>query len=288
MEHNTGFAFAVNRGIEQAVKNKSEYVFILNNDTILDKECLEKLFEGLTKHPEASSVQPKIMNAFHKDRIDSMGIVITRDMSALNKFQSRFDHDVEEGDTEIFGTTGCAALYRTSALESVRFPDGNYFDESYFAYYEDVDMSFRLRYQGFTSWCISDAGLYHAHSATGVNYSGFKSFHIHRNHLYNVIKNMPFPAILSMLWRIPFRYILLVSSAFRKKGPSYRLGQNVGTGGMVSLVIRSWWEFVNNISSLVTKRKFIMTHKKVSQSEAKEWFSKFGVALGKTIYEERI
>lgn len=288
LEKNTGFAFAVNRGIDYAIKNKSEYVFVLNNDTILDQKCLEQLIQGLEKYPNASSVQPKILNAFHKDRVDSMGIVVTCDMSALNKYQSAYDRDMNIMDQEIFGTTGCAALYRTNALQAIRFPNGNYFDESYFAYYEDVDISFRLRYQGFTSWCIPSAVLYHAHSATGISYSGFKSFYIHRNHLYNMAKDMPFPKVLSMFWRIPFRYILLVSSIVVKKGPSHRLGQNVGKLHMVSMVFRSWLDFFKSLPSLIQKRWFIMSKKKVSSHDACEWFERFEVSLEKTIYEERL
>lgn len=288
LEHNTGFAFAVNRGIDQALKNSSEYVFVLNNDTILDSKCLEELMKGFEKHSNASSVQPKILNAFHKDRVDSVGIVVTRDMSALNKFQSAYDKDMDVDDQEILGSTGCAALYRTSALQAIRLPDGGYFDESYFAYYEDVDMSFRLRYRGYSSWCIPSALLYHAHSATGISYSGFKSFHIHRNHLYNIVKNMPFPNILSMLWRIPFRYILLVSSVVSKKGPSHRLGKNVGKSAMVSIVVRSWKDFFIALPELLRKRRCIMSHKKVSLHEARNWFKRFGVDLEKTIYEERL
>jgi len=288
LEKNTGFAYAVNRGIDWAIKSGSEYVFVLNNDTILDLKCLEQLVLGLEKYPHASSVQPKILNAFHKDRVDSMGIVVTHDMSALNKYQSAYDRDMASDDQEILGATGCAALYRAGALRAIQFSDGNYFDETYFAFYEDVDMSFRLRYQGFTSWCIPSAVLYHAHSATAISYSGFKSFHIHRNHLYNVIKDMPFPKILSMFWRIPFRYILLLSSIVVKKGPSHRLGKNVGKSHMISMVIRSWWDFFKSLPVLISKRRFIMDKKKVSLHDAKQWFEKFGVPMDKTIYEERI
>jgi GT2 family glycosyltransferase len=227
MDHNTGFAYAVNKGIEWGIAQKSEYVFVLNNDTIVDSECLEKLVHALNNYPNAAAVQPKILNAHHPEIIDSMGIVITRDMSALNKNQSIRDGGVFWADQEIFGSTGAAVLYRTETLETVRFPDGDYFDTSYFAYYEDVDMSFRLQYAGFTSWCIPSAVVWHEHSTTGISYSGFKSFHIHRNHLYNIIKNAPFPYILSMFWRIPFRYILLLSSVFTRKGPSHRLREKL-------------------------------------------------------------
>jgi GT2 family glycosyltransferase len=217
-----------------------------------------------------------------------MGIVITRDMSALNKNQSVRDgaHFLEK--EEIFGSTGAAVLYRTKALGEIRFPDGDYFDTTYFAYYEDVDMSFRLRYVGFTSWCIPRAVVWHEHSTTGVSYSTFKSFHIHRNHLFNVIKNAPFPYILSMFWRIPFRYILLMSSVITKKGPSHRLREKASSMGIVKIVIKSWIDFFIYLPRLINKRSFIMKHKKVSSQEAMTWFVRFQTPLEKTIYEERL
>jgi GT2 family glycosyltransferase len=54
MSHNTGFAYAVNKGIEWALQQKSEYVFVLNNDTIVDSECLERLVTALCEHSDAA------------------------------------------------------------------------------------------------------------------------------------------------------------------------------------------------------------------------------------------
>ena len=287
MGHNTGFAYAVNKGIEWGIDQNSKYVFVLNNDTILNSDCLELLVNSFNKYPNAASMQPKILNAYHPEIIDSMGIVITSDMSALNKNQSVPDGVRFSNDEQVFGSTGAAVLYHMDALEKVRFLNGDYFDSSYFAYYEDVDMSFRLRYLGYESWCIPKARVLHEHSTTGISYSGFKSFHIHRNHLYNIIKNAPFPYILSMFWRIPFRYILLLSSVINKRGPSHRLQQKVTGVGMVKIVIRSWRDFFVYLPGLFKKRSFIMKTKKVSSREVLEWFSRFGVALEKTIYEER-
>ena len=286
--YNTGFAHAVNRGITYAIEQKSEFVFVLNNDTVLEKNCLELLVKGLQKYSSAGSVQPKILNANHPDRIDSMGIVITRDMSALNRNQSVSIHVLNHNDEEIFGPTGCAALYRVDALIDTQLTKGEYFDADYFAYYEDVDLAFRMRYQGYQSWYIADAVLSHYHSVTGVNYSIFKSFHIHRNHLYNVVKDMPFPMIVSMAWRIPLRYILLVSSVLKKKGPSHRLRQGVGKRELVKMVAKSWYEFVFHLPKLMRQRRKIINRRKVSLRTAKSWFDRFGVALDKTIYEERI
>lgn len=286
--HNTGFAYAVNRGINEAIRQRSDYVFVLNNDTVLEKTCMELLVKGMQSHLDAGSVQPKIINAHHPDRIDSMGIVITRDMSALNRNQSVFVKDTAFHDEEIFGPTACAALYRITALIDSALGHGEYFDNDYFAYYEDVDLAFRMRYQKYRSWCINGAILHHHHSATGINYSEFKSFHIHRNHLYNMIKDMPFPQIASMLWRIPLRYLLLVSSVFKKKGPAHRLQQGVGPKRLIMIVLRSWYDFLKHLPLLLKKRKRIMTACKVSLHTARSWFDRFGVAIDKTIYEERI
>lgn len=285
---NTGFAYAVNTGIKVALEQASEFVFVLNNDTVLEHNCLELLVSALQKNSNVGAVQPKILNASHPDRIDSMGIVITRDMSAMNRNQSNLVAQTTNKDEEVFGVTACAALYRLSALTACSLSTYEYFDNSYFAYYEDVDLAFRMRYLGYESWCISNALLFHHHSVTGVNYSAFKSFHIHRNHLYNVIKDMPAPLVYSMIWRVPARYFLLVSSVLKKQGPSHRLQQGVGKTAMIKLVMRSWKDFFWHLPKLLQQRRKIMTQRKVSLRTARGWFDQFGISIDKTVYEERI
>jgi GT2 family glycosyltransferase len=97
-------------------------------------------------------------------------------------------YDREE---EVFGPCGGAALYRRSALEAV-----GRFDESYFAYYEDLDWAFRARLAGLTCRYVPNAVLYHRGSATlGRGITDFNGYHLWRNPVWLILKCFPLATI---------------------------------------------------------------------------------------------
>lgn len=285
---NMGFAYAVNRGIEFALNQSTDYVILLNNDAVLDPMCIEELLYSFTRVPGNTAViQPLILNARHRELIDCAGIAITKDMSAINHRQGESYETSEQGTLEIFGATGCAAMFPLEVLVKLRAIHGEVFDESYFAYYEDVDMAWRLRYAGYRAWCNYRAHVYHIHSATGKSYSSFKSFYIHRNHLFTIIKDAPTYLIPEMIIRMVVRYGLLVSSAVVGRGPSHRLRQNVGVSSMVSIVVRAWWQFIRLLPVLYTKRKRTQQSQEVSRSDSLKWMHQFNASIESTVYSER-
>lgn len=284
---NTGFAYAVNRGIEHAISNGIEYVMVLNNDTRLEVGCIERLVERMNScDADTAVVQPLILNANSPQRIDSAGIAIASDMSAINYRQGEHYDTLETGCKEIFGATGCAALFSSEALRAIHRIHGDYFDEAYFAYYEDVDLSWRLRYLGYRAWCDYDAVVYHVHSATGKSYSPFKSFYVHRNHLFNIIKNTPMQTIPEVVIRMVIRYVLLVSSVVLGRGPAHRLHQNSGGLTMVSIVMKAWWQVIKRFPQLLIKRRKVVATKKVSLKTVKKWMTAFRAPVSSTVYSE--
>lgn len=283
---NTGFARANNLGIQKAFADENiRYLITLNNDTQATKDYLEKLIECAKNHPRAGSVQPKVLNFFEKTIIDSTGILIHFDMSAINRGQKEKDTGQYEKEEEIFGASASAALYVREALEKIKFSNGDYFDSDYFAYYEDVDLAWRLRLAGFSSVYCPKSKVYHVHSATGKSYSPFKSFHIHRNQYYNILKNLPFYFMLKALAFMPIRYCLLLASVLRKKGPAAKLAKNTKEEGIVRIVLRSWMQIIKNLPILMRKRKFIQKNKTVKNAEIKKWLKLYQADFKKMIFQ---
>jgi GT2 family glycosyltransferase len=283
---NTGFAHANNLGIQKAFADESVgFLVTLNNDTQANDDYLEKLVECAKNHPEAGSIQPKVLNFFEKNTIDSAGMLVYLDASAINRGQKEKDGGQYEKEEEIFGASASAALYAREALEKVKFPNGDYFDSDYFAYYEDVDLAWRLRLAGFSSIYCPRGVVYHVHSATGKNYSPFKSFHIHRNQYYNILKNLPFCFMLRALAFMPIRYSMLLASVLRKKGPAAKLAKNTQKEGVVRIVLKSWWQIIKNLPMLAQKRKFIQKNKTVKNSEIKKWLKIYRADLKKMIFQ---
>ncbi len=266
LKENTGFAHANNVGIRAAFSSSQiKYIITLNNDTDLDKHYIKILRQYINNSPEKIvALQPKVLNFYNKDKIDATGVLTSIEMSAINRGKDEKDLGQYDSDTEIFGPSASAALYRRSMLKEIKLSRASYFDKDYFAYYEDVDLAWRFHIRGFESRFVSNAIVYHVHSATGQNFSPFKAFHIHRNHYYNIIKNAPFfILIFIMLFMIPIRYILLVSSVLKGKGASSKLKEGISEkkqDGIVKIVFKSWIQILKQLPKLLRKRKQIQAN----------------------------
>jgi len=155
---NVGVAAALNLAVTAAA---GELVALLNNDIELDARWLGELVAALDRHPEAVSVAGKLLNYYRREELDAAGDVFTRGGSAFGRGSGQRYVGQYESEEEVFAPTAGAALYRVSA-----FADVGQFDESFFAYFEDVDWGLRAQLAGHRSWYVPSAVAYHMGSAT--------------------------------------------------------------------------------------------------------------------------
>ena len=100
--------------------------------------------------------------------------------------------DLYTAEREIFSACAGAALYRKNILDEI-----GYFDENFFAYMEDVDISYRARIKGYKCVYCPEAVVYHFGSGTsGSRYNEFKIRLAARNNVYVPYKNMPLPQLV--------------------------------------------------------------------------------------------
>ena len=179
---NEGFSKANNIGIDYALKNNYDYTLLINNDTIVEKNLIEVLLKT-TQAKNFSVVQPLILNYNGKEIWNAGGrinyffgnfITLKRLGNSLNS-----SHEL----TEWF--TGCCCLFKTKI-----FKDIGKLDERFFAYYEDVDFSLRLKKYGYKIGFTSETQIYHYESFSSIsnNSKGGKlSPYVHylniRNHI---------------------------------------------------------------------------------------------------------
>ena len=97
------------------------------------------------------------------------------------------DDPAEAAPVEIFGPCAGAALYRRAMLDEIGL-----FDESFFAYLEDVDLAWRGRAAGWRCLYAPAARVLHRHSATAGEGSPFKRRQLGRNKVWLIAKNYPF------------------------------------------------------------------------------------------------
>jgi GT2 family glycosyltransferase len=166
---NLGFARGTNIGLEMVMED-CELVLTINQDIILEKDCLEKLAEAAERHPEAASFQPLLFRMASKGDqdpiVDSSGHLMYRDRVAVNRGAGKRRSEVETGGP-LFGVSAALALYRSDALRGVS-PDGEVFCSDFFSYFEDVDLDYRLLLAGWEPRFCPEAVAWHAHAGSGL------------------------------------------------------------------------------------------------------------------------
>lgn len=276
INRNIGFAAGYNLGFRLALKDENiKWVIALNNDTKLDEYYLEEMVNCAKRHPDAGSIQPRMLNFFEPDRIDCAGITIAKDGTAHNRGFGEKDGGQFEEVKEIFGANAAAALFDRGALEKIKQPIENFFDRDFFAFYEDVDLAWRMRLLGYKSYFCPSAKVFHIHSATAGKASSFKAYHLHRNYFFAVIKNYPLCLLLKTFFFRFFEYMRLVYNAVSGKKREREYMEGAGKNKVAKIILRAWLDVVKNFPKLMKKRRVIHKSRKASNSEVKKWMRMF-------------
>ncbi len=188
LDKNYGFAKAVNVGIKAA---QGEYLALINNDTEVDKNCLHYLVKAADDHPEVGFVAAKMLNFYQRDMIDSAGDFIDVVGHADNIGRGQKDGPQFNKPGYVFLVTGGGGLFKRAVFKKV-----GYFDEDYFAYFEDVDLCLRAQMVGFKGWYEPKAKIYHIHKATADKIKSMVEYLQFRNLTQTVIKNFPISLFL--------------------------------------------------------------------------------------------
>ncbi len=192
LKKNYGFAKAINEGIKVA---KGDYITLINNDTEVHSKCLYYLVQTAKRHPKVGFVAAKMLNFYKRNIIDSAGDYIDEVGHANNIGLGRADDSNFNTPGYAFLVTGGGCLFKRVIFQKVGF-----FDENYFAYFEDVDLCLRAQLQGFKGWYEPKAVIYHIHKATSAKNRDLLEYLQFRNMTQTIIKDFP-TSILLKRWR---------------------------------------------------------------------------------------
>lgn len=166
-EDNRGFSKANNQGVAIAA---GEYILFLNPDTVMPEDFLQKMVGYMDAHPEAGSIGPRLIDGRGvfapdgKKSFPTLSVAIFKTAglgrlfprSAL--FNAYYAPQVGEHETaSVEVLSGCCMMVRRSVIVGI----GGAFDEDYFMYCEDVDLSFRIRQAGFQNVYFPETTLIH-------------------------------------------------------------------------------------------------------------------------------
>lgn len=241
---NLGFAGGVNTGIRYALENNFDAVTLFNNDAVADKDWLKNLVAALEQNSDASIATGLLLHADGKtidstgDFYSSWGIGFPRNRNSPANQAPISGY--------VFSASGGASLYKTSLFKEVGL-----FDEAFFAYYEDTDISFRAQLTGHKVYYTKDAVAYHEQGATSNKIPGFTVYQTFKNLPLLFWKNVP----TKLLIKVGFRFLLLYKLIFInaiKKGSGWPALKGI---------FASIWYFW---TSALPKRMKIQRNKKVS------------------------
>lgn len=261
---NTGYSGGHNMGIRDS---SSEYVLVLNPDVYLDKNYIKNIIEFLDLNKEYGGAIGKILQ--YRDEnvksesaniIDTMGLSILKSKQFIARNFGELDNHSSIATVDCFGVDGMAAVYRREMLEEVKI-NNEYFDEDFFAYCEDQDLSWRARRAGWKFAFINESIAFHVRTwkPKSLKYrleikSETKRMAL-RNHYLMILKNDEIIPFLLHFHFIFFRFIKIItySILFEQK------------------TLLAFYDFFKLFRKGIQKRKIIKKNRKVSLTEILNW-----------------
>jgi len=264
---NEGFARGNNQGIAEA---RGEWLFLINNDATADPRCVEELMAAAAGRPDAGMFACRIVRHEQPDVLDSAGLLLYPDGMCRSRGWEEPDGPPYDRSEEVLCPHGAAGLWRKAMLDEV-----GGFDETYFAYLEDLDLGFRAQLGGWRCWYVPGARVRHRKSATAGNWSKFKAFHAERNRIFNAVKLLPrFILIISPAFTLN-RYLLMSYAAATKRGLSSDFVREYSYGELLWVLIRAHLAALWRLPEMLRKRRAIARKRKLSTAEWYRLISRF-------------
>ena len=245
---NAGFARANNLCVQRCTD--CDWIFLLNPDAFPAPDCLENLLAEARKAPDLDCFAPLILQEQAPDKIDSAGDCYRLSGIALHRLHG-LPRTMAGEATEVFSPCAAAALYRRAA-----FVECGGFDESYFAYYEDVDLGFRMQLRGFRTMFTPGAVVHHVGGGTtGGGGNVHSVFHGQRNFIVTWFKDMPaalfWPGLPLHLWAI-----------LKGLARGVRYGQGI-------LMLRATWLAFMSLPRYLAARQSVQSQRRISAASLK-------------------
>ena len=275
LPENLHFARGSNAGIRKALEDPDcAHVVTLNNDTRVDPEWLAELVHTAT--PGVAMVASKLFLMDRARVLNSTGLCIAPDGSGMDRGWNQPDEGQYDAAFEVFGPTAGAGLYTRAALQAVGL-----FDEDFLAYYEDLDLAWRIRLAGWEARFAPQAIVHHKFSASFGSVNPMRVYLCERNRIWNLVQNYPWRyAGMAIPWNL----------ARNIAGP-LPWDHSVGTGegghpppGVVAKAMaRARIDGYAGIPRALAKRRGRAPQARVNPKTVGTWLRRYGVGLRESV-----
>jgi GT2 family glycosyltransferase len=179
LSENTGFTGGCNRGMERALDMGANYVFLLNNDTIVHEDAMAHLVDAMEAEPKAAMATAVLLFPGDEKRIQFYRGELQRNCARhVHPGEGDLYSEAHQKTVETDFAPACAVLFRAAALRDVGL-----FDEGLFTNWEDYDLVCRFQDAGWKMLSVGHAEVIHAHGQTTGRISPFITYFFTRNRL---------------------------------------------------------------------------------------------------------
>lgn len=270
-DKNLGFAEGNNVAYKKA---KGEFIALLNNDAVADKEWLYKLIFAVNRcAPSFGMWASKILFYDNHKMIDTLGHLIYPDGLNRGRGKGEIDTGQYNKEEEVFYPSGCAAVYRKKMLDEIGF-----FDPDFFAYGDDTDVGLKARLAGWRCLYVPEAVVYHRSSATAGRYSPFKAYLVERNRVWILVKYFPLRYILLSPFYTVLRWILQLYGAVTGKGSAGKFVEEFSLLKLAGVFLRAYIDAIKGLPGMITKRAVMKKNKHATTGDFSLWLKKYRIS----------
>jgi GT2 family glycosyltransferase len=263
-ETNTGFCFAHNQAIRAS---KGLYYLALNPDVFLNPDFLSKALQAIEMDSHVGQVSGKLYRVSSMEQVggsrvlDSAGMFFTPNQRHFDRGAGEVDTGQYDKPEYVFGLSGAAAFYRRTALEDAAV-GGEYFDNSFFAYREDADLSWRLQLLGWKALYAPEAQAYHFRTlrsdARRIDVDAAVNMHSVKNRFLMRIKNQTWRNGLRYFFPALWRDLLVIGYVLLREHTS----------------LQAFGVLLKLTPEALRKRREIMSRRRVTEAYVAKWFTR--------------
>ncbi|MCB2189074.1 MAG: glycosyltransferase family 2 protein [Deltaproteobacteria bacterium] len=249
---NLGFAPANN--LAAARVDDCAWLALVNPDAYPRPTWLAELLDAARRRPEFRFFASRLVAADDPQLLDGTGDLYHGSGLACRRDHRRVGRGRALAEEEVFAPCAAAALYDHAAWQ-----EAGGFDESYFCYFEDVDLAFRLRLLGHRCLYVPRAEALHQGSAASGVRSDFATYHGHRNLVTTFLKDMPGPLLwLYLPWHLAANLATVLWLARRGQG---------------RVALQAKWHALRNLPHTLASRHTIQQKRRASATQIRRAFT---------------
>ena len=231
--NNKGYAGNNNVGIQHVIAQKPDWIFILNEDIVLDKNALNLMMASVSKLPQVGIIGPLVFHHSEPNFIQSAGGMLDKNWDSIHLGQNELFINQFNAPSEVDWISGCAIGVRLEALEKAGL-----IDERFFYYFEETEWCLRIRSYGWKTYMIPEAHIWHKGVQRDYQPSPNVTYYATRNRLLMFkIHHPPFRIWISTsMFFIRTLFSWTIKSKWRYK----RANRDAMWQGIIDFIFHRW------------------------------------------------